>query len=137
MSNKKSLKAFVRFDGTGRVVLGSLILRQKTPKVGRWQEIRSNNSVILAKVFAPVLDSTFKTTLQITWLPAKVAHNMTPITHYNIILNNVEVDKVAAAAVLEYTYKGLDANTDYIMKIEAVDAKNTVQSAETLGSTIS
>lgn len=39
MSNKRDLKAYVRFDGSGRVVAGSLILRQNKPKVGKWQEI--------------------------------------------------------------------------------------------------
>jgi hypothetical protein len=39
MSNKRDLKAFVRFDGSGRVVAGSLILRKNKPKVGKWQEI--------------------------------------------------------------------------------------------------
>lgn len=39
MSNKRALKAFVRFDGSGRIVAGSLILRQNKPKVGKWQEI--------------------------------------------------------------------------------------------------
>lgn len=38
-SNKRDLKAYVRFDGSGRVVAGSLILRQNKPKVGKWQEI--------------------------------------------------------------------------------------------------
>lgn len=37
--NRKDLKAFVRIDGMGRVVAGSLILRKQKPKVGRWQEI--------------------------------------------------------------------------------------------------
>ncbi len=39
MSNKKDLKGYVRFDGSGRVVAGSLILRRRKPKVGRWQEV--------------------------------------------------------------------------------------------------
>jgi hypothetical protein len=38
-SNSRSLKAFVRFDGSGRIVAGSLILRKNKPKVGKWQEI--------------------------------------------------------------------------------------------------
>jgi hypothetical protein len=38
-TNKRDLKAYVRFDGTGRVVPGSLVLRRKKPKVGKWQEI--------------------------------------------------------------------------------------------------
>jgi len=37
--NQRPLKGFVRFDGQGRVVAGSLILRRKMPKVGKWQEI--------------------------------------------------------------------------------------------------
>ena len=37
--NNQRLKAYVRFDGTGRVVAGSLILRKNKPKVGNWQEI--------------------------------------------------------------------------------------------------
>ena len=38
-TNKRDLKGFVRFDGSGRVVAGSLILRRQKPKVGKWQEI--------------------------------------------------------------------------------------------------
>jgi hypothetical protein len=37
--SKRPLKAFVRFDGTGRIVPSSLILRRKKPKVGKWVEI--------------------------------------------------------------------------------------------------
>jgi len=39
--NNQRLKAFVRIDGSGRVVAGSLILRKKKPKVGKWQEIQA------------------------------------------------------------------------------------------------
>lgn len=35
----RPLKGFVRFDGSGRIVAGSLILRRKMPKVGKWTEI--------------------------------------------------------------------------------------------------
>ena len=41
MSNKKDLKAFVRYDGTGRVIPGSLILQRNKPKVGNWNEIQA------------------------------------------------------------------------------------------------
>ena len=37
--NNRPLKAYVRFDGSGRIVAGSLILRKNKPKVGKWQEI--------------------------------------------------------------------------------------------------
>jgi hypothetical protein len=38
-NNQKKLKAFVRYDGSGRVVPSSLILRKNKPRVGRWVEI--------------------------------------------------------------------------------------------------
>lgn len=40
-SNKKDLKAFVRYDGTGRVVSSSVILARTKPKVGNWKEIQT------------------------------------------------------------------------------------------------
>jgi hypothetical protein len=40
MANQRNLKAYVRYDGSGRVVAGSLILRKQKPKVGNWQEVQ-------------------------------------------------------------------------------------------------
>lgn len=37
--NNKRLKAYVRYDGTGRVVPSSLILARFKPAVGNYQEI--------------------------------------------------------------------------------------------------
>ena len=39
MALDRRLRAFVRYDGSGRVIPGSLVLRKNPPKVGRWQEI--------------------------------------------------------------------------------------------------
>lgn len=38
-SNKRINKAYVRYDGTGRVIAGSLILNRFKPAVGNWEEI--------------------------------------------------------------------------------------------------
>lgn len=38
-TNKRPLKAFVRFDGNGKAVSSSLIWRKVKPKVGSWKEI--------------------------------------------------------------------------------------------------
>lgn len=38
-NNRKDLKAYVRYDGSGRVVAGSLVLRRQKPKVGNWVEV--------------------------------------------------------------------------------------------------
>ena len=40
MSNKRPLKAFVRYDGSGRAVSSSLIWRKNKPKVGNWKEVQ-------------------------------------------------------------------------------------------------
>jgi hypothetical protein len=37
--NQRPLHSYVRYDGSGRIVAGSLILRRKIPKVGKWIEI--------------------------------------------------------------------------------------------------
>ncbi len=39
MANNRKLKAYVRFDGSGRIIPGSLILQRSKPKVGNWKEI--------------------------------------------------------------------------------------------------
>ena len=38
MSNKKDLKAYVRYDGTGRIVPSSLILNRFKPEVGNYKQ---------------------------------------------------------------------------------------------------
>jgi hypothetical protein len=35
----RNLKAYVRYDGNGRIIPGALVLRRVKPKVGNWQEI--------------------------------------------------------------------------------------------------
>lgn len=37
-SNKRGLQAYVRYDGNGRIIPGSLILNRFKPAVGNWQE---------------------------------------------------------------------------------------------------
>jgi hypothetical protein len=39
MSTNKDLKAYIRIDGSGRDVPGSLVLRTKMPKNGKWRQI--------------------------------------------------------------------------------------------------
>jgi hypothetical protein len=40
-SNKRFLKAYARFDGSGRIVTASTILRKNKPKVGSWKEVQT------------------------------------------------------------------------------------------------
>jgi hypothetical protein len=41
MSNKRILKAYERYDGNGKVVPGSLVLRDRIPKNGKWKEVQA------------------------------------------------------------------------------------------------
>lgn len=36
---KRELKAFIRLDGSGRKIAGSLIYRKNKPKVGEWVQV--------------------------------------------------------------------------------------------------
>jgi hypothetical protein len=40
-TNKRDLKAFSRFDGTGRIIPGSTVLRRNKPKNGNWKEVQA------------------------------------------------------------------------------------------------
>ena len=42
MGSNQNLKAYVRYDGSGRVVAGSLVLRRTKPQNGNWKEIQRN-----------------------------------------------------------------------------------------------
>lgn len=66
MSTNNKLKAFVRFDSSGRVVSSSLILRKNKPKVGKWKEIEGYeccNDVTLT--FTPVSPAITAVTLRL------------------------------------------------------------------------
>ena len=41
MATNNKLKAYIRFDGSGRIVPSSLIVQRNKPKVGNWREINS------------------------------------------------------------------------------------------------
>lgn len=63
--NSRPLKAYVRFDGSGRIVAGSLILRKNKPKVGKWKEIPAyeccNPTTTTTTTAAPTTTSTTTT----------------------------------------------------------------------------
>ena len=63
MSNSNNkLKAYVRYDGTGRVIAGSLILQRSKPKVGNWQEIDANECCNYVPTTTTTTSSTTTTT---------------------------------------------------------------------------
>jgi len=40
-TQNRDLTGFIRMDGQGRAVAGSLILRKNKPKVGNWKEVQT------------------------------------------------------------------------------------------------
>ena len=60
--NNRPLKAFVRFDGSGRIVAGSLVLRKNKPKVGKWKEIQAYECCVPTTTLPPVPSTTTTST---------------------------------------------------------------------------
>ena len=88
MSNKRDLRAFVRFDGSGRIVAGSLILRKNKPKVGKWHEIQAYECCNYIPTTTTTTTATPTTTTTTTLGPPTENINL----YYNGILCGVETD---------------------------------------------
>jgi hypothetical protein len=67
-SNNK-LKAYIRYDGTGRVIAGSLILQRFKPKVGNWQEIDANECCNYTTTTTSTTSTSTSTTTTTTTVP--------------------------------------------------------------------
>ena len=61
-NNNNKLKAFVRFDGSGRIIPSSLIVQAFKPAVGNWQETPAheccNSNVLASNCIEFVVDTT-------------------------------------------------------------------------------
>lgn len=91
MANSNNrLKAYVRYDGSGRVISGSLILQRFKPKVGNWQEIDANECCN----YVP-------TTTTTTTTEAPVTTTTTTTTALECFCYTVDNQ---TARTLEYTY---------------------------------
>ena len=106
MANSNNrLKAYVRYDGTGRVISGSLILQRFKPKVGNWVEIDANECCNY------VPDSTTTTTTTAT-------PTTTTTTTAGPECFCYEVDNQTAGA-LDYTYTDCGSETPTSTAIQA------------------
>jgi hypothetical protein len=77
MATNNKLKAYVRFDGTGRVIAGSLILQRFKPKVGNWKEIDANECCIYTTT-TTTTTATPTTTSTTTVAPTTTTTTTTP-----------------------------------------------------------
>lgn len=69
MGSNQYLKAYVRYDGSNRVVAGSLIFRRKKPTVGRWHEIAISECCTYVPTTTTTSTSTSTTTTTTTATP--------------------------------------------------------------------
>lgn len=60
MSTNKDLKAYIRIDGSGRDVPGSLVLRTRMPGNGKWRQILADQCC--NPVITPTTPTTTTTT---------------------------------------------------------------------------
>jgi hypothetical protein len=74
--NSRPLKAFVRYDGSGRIVAGSLILRKNKPKVGKWKEIQAYECCFLTTTSTTTVAPT--TTTSTTATPTTTTTTTSP-----------------------------------------------------------
>jgi len=83
MATNTKLKAYVRFDGSGRIVPSSLILQRFKPKDGNWQEIDAyeccNPTTTTSTTVAPTTTTTttvVPTTTTTTAFPGYYTYNL-------------------------------------------------------------
>jgi hypothetical protein len=77
-NTNRPLKAYVRFDGTGRIVPSSLILRRKKPKVGKWVEIPAYECCNYVPTTTTTSTSTSTTTTTTTATPTTTTTTTAP-----------------------------------------------------------
>lgn len=77
-NTNRPLKAYVRFDGTGRIVPSSLILRRKKPKVGKWVEIPAYECCNYVPTTTTTTSSTSSTTTTTTTATPTTTTTTTP-----------------------------------------------------------
>ena len=108
--NSRPLKAYVRFDGSGRIVAGSLILRKNKPKVGKWKEIPAyeccNPTTTTTTTAAPTTTTT--TTVEpTTTSTTTVEPTTTTTTTENLECLSFEVDVVTSSEITMVDCDGL------------------------------
>jgi hypothetical protein len=77
MANSNNrLKAYVRYDGTGRVIAGSLILQRFKPAVGNWVEIDASECCNYVPTTTTTTTATPTTTTTTTVLSGCLEYNV-------------------------------------------------------------
>ena len=123
-SNNRPLKAYVRFDGTGRIVPSSLILRRKMPKVGKWVEIPANECCN----FVPSTTTTSSTSTTSTTTTMGVLAPTIDVDPPYCSTWNVRNNKGAAYTI---SYVPCGESDSVLFEVAAFDSRNVcVQSGQ-------
>jgi hypothetical protein len=119
-NSNNQLKAYVRFDGTGRVIPGSLILQRFKPKVGNWQEINANeccNDVLPSNCIQFVVNTTFNTYFEFS------ATSTTQEYSYTVTWGDGSSDTGSSGeGFININHTYTDANRSYTARICFSDA---------------
>ena len=100
--NSRPLKAYVRFDGSGRIVAGSLILRKNKPKVGKWKEIPAYECCNVVPT-----TTTTSTSAPTTTSTTTVAPTTTTTTTENLECLSFEIQVVTSSEITMVDCDGL------------------------------
>jgi hypothetical protein len=102
-NNNNKLKAFVRFDGSGRIIPSSLIVQAFKPKVGNYQEIDAKEC---CNYVAPTTTST-TTAAPTTTTSTTVAPTTTTTTTENLECLSFEIQVVTSSEITMVDCDGL------------------------------
>ena len=108
MANSNNrLKAYVRYDGTGRVIAGSLILQRFKPKVGNWVEIDANECCN----YVPTTTTTTTTEAPVTTTTTSTSTSTTTSTSTSTSTSTTSTTTTAGPECFCYTVDNQTAGT--------------------------
>ena len=86
MANQSKLKAWVRHDGTGRVITGGPILQRFKPKVGNWVEIDASECCNYVPTTTTSTSSTTTTTTTASPTTTTTTTVLSGCLEYNVVV---------------------------------------------------
>jgi hypothetical protein len=109
-NNNNKLKAFVRFDGSGRIVPSSLIVQAFKPKVGNWQEIDAKECCNYTTTTTTTIAPTTTTTTTVAfyeWFLNSGENNDAACNAAGDLVHLYSSETPLALGVILYTNSGL------------------------------
>lgn len=125
--NKRILKAYVKIDGTGRVIAGSLVLRKEKPKVGKWMEIQGYQCCNDITISTTVADP------ETTSLGFRLICNGTTIGTYDTSTASADIDQIVDILTDKYGFLGTFSAQGHVLSLTlSLDQKKALCPSGTL-----